>query len=299
MSDERATLDLVTPQAAQEIAVYSTRYSSFLDEIRSDLDELRATGVMSRARDLSLATGQHFADNTYPAYFFGDLNASFVLVHLNPQYSDTPARRMDGDEAPCSFEEHFERHRHFGAQRYGPASSRTHRSRFDYKQISFLQAFDVIDFREDDKFTNLERVIDHKLQLELIPYGSASFSSSGFTSQILSPHFARIMGVISAVPRDYVIFCGEVFGKLLKPEWVVEDVDERKFRLTKNDGSMTKQASSFANLRLPCNGGTIHAGWAQSWARQGIPMRSYGQEVQRRYRRYENRTTVPLNAPER
>jgi hypothetical protein len=48
-----------------------------------------------------------------------------------------------------------------------------------------------IDFVQEhsrqDRFTNLERVVDDKLQLELVPYGSAAFSARGFTPAALAP----------------------------------------------------------------------------------------------------------------
>lgn len=278
----------VTPDTAEEIERYSTRYARFFDDIRSDLDELLTTGVMSRARELSATTRQHFNHNGYPHFFFGDLDASFVLVHLNPKQANNPAQRFEGHFPIGSFEEYFDAHRHFGVRTYGPSSPREHKSPFDHKQIRFLRPFDVVDFVEerkqpDDRFTNLERVIDRKLQLELIPYGSDSFSVVGFTKDkdILRPHYERIMDVIAARPRAYVIFCGAVFETMLD-EYIVE---EHEFRLSKNDGSPAQQVSRFANLCLRYGDRTIHAGLAHSWARQGIPMSSYAHEIRVRYTR--------------
>jgi hypothetical protein len=268
----------------EEVAEDRRTYASLFDEIALDVGELRAAGSMSRARALSSATGQHFVDDDYPAFFFGALNASFVLVHLNPKLAINRVPKFDGDPEPYSAEEHFHRHLYFGKRMYGPSSSRTHKSQFDRKQVRFLRQFDVIEFTQDD-FVNLERVIDHKLQLELIPYGSPTFSTSGFTHQILQPHYERIMSVIATVTRKYVIFCGSVFEKLLQPDWIV---DEHRFRLTKNDGSQARDVARFSNLRLPWRDRTIHAGLAHSWPRQGIPMTSYGREVRARYAQYES-----------
>ncbi len=121
---------------------------------------------------------------TRTSFFTGDLDASFVLVHLNPKQRDVTSDEPADFPLPFrSFEEYFDVCRHFGARMYGSESSRTHRSQFDLKQVRFLEPFDVIDFVEEktreDRFTNLERLFDCKLQLELIPYGSNSFSAWG------------------------------------------------------------------------------------------------------------------------
>ena len=166
---------------------------------------------------------------------------------------------------------------------YGPGASRTHRSQFDHKQIQFLEPFGVIDFveedGEEDRFTNLERALDRKLQLELIPYGSNSFTARGLSRDLLKPHYDRLMSVITAKPRDYVIFCGAVFERLMGPNVA----RERRFRLEKSDGSKTKDEYRFANLRLPYGDAEIKAGLALSWARQGIPMSRYTEAVRDRY----------------
>jgi hypothetical protein len=121
--------------------------------------------------------------------------------------------------------------------------------------------------------------VDCKLQLELIPYGSDTFSVVGFDRAVLRPHFERILRVIAAQRRDYVICCGVVFAKLLRDSVV----REHSFHLTKNDGSQEVQTCRFANLRLVVGDGAIRAGLAHSWARRGIPMGSYAAEIRARY----------------
>jgi hypothetical protein len=87
------------------------------------------------------------------------------------------------------------------------------------------------------------------------------------------------MGAITARARDYVIFYGAVFGRMLSP--YVEQ--EHAFRLVKADGSSTRSEYRFANLRLPYEGGEIIAGLAYSFAQQGIPMRAYAEKVRELY----------------
>jgi hypothetical protein len=179
---------------------------AFKAAVRADVEEFIATGRMHKAVELSAATGQHFNWSEYPLFFVGDPTARLVMVHLNPKQRNSNAATYQGRYNLASFEEYWEAHRHFGERNYGRMSWRSHRSQFDLKQIRFLRPFGVIDFT-DDVFANLERVIDHKLQLEVIPYGSDTFSTSGFTPMVLRPHWDRVLGLIAAYPREYVLFC--------------------------------------------------------------------------------------------
>ena len=56
--------------------------------MKSDFEELHQNRQMSRAKLLSEQTGMHVNHNEYPAFFFGDPKAKFVLVHLNPKQQD-------------------------------------------------------------------------------------------------------------------------------------------------------------------------------------------------------------------
>jgi hypothetical protein len=262
---------------------YAQRYTTLLSAMQADLQEFLATGTISRARQLAKATGQHFKADQLPQYFTGDPNGPVVLVHLNPKQANAQEQVPGWLTTSRTLEEYFDACRHFGARMYGPASPRTHRSRFDHKQILFLRPFGVIDFvqehRRADRFTNLERMVDDKLQLELVPYSSASFSPRGLTPKVLEPHLDRILATIVTVPRRYVLFCGAVFTPLLS-QYVTR---WHEFHLRKKDGTLERQRSSFANLRLPYRGGYVQAGLAQSWARQGIPMTAYAEQVRWRY----------------
>jgi hypothetical protein len=62
--------------------LYAERYASLLSEVRADLEEFLATGTISRARQLTSATGQRFSAKRLPQFFTGNLDAPVVLVHL-------------------------------------------------------------------------------------------------------------------------------------------------------------------------------------------------------------------------
>ncbi|MBK9940665.1 MAG: hypothetical protein IPP13_03470 [Kouleothrix sp.] len=260
-------------------------FDMFKAAIRTDIEEFVTTGKMQQAKILSTQTNQHFNHNQYPLYFNGKLDSRIVLVHLNPKHPNTYTDTYTGDLWLKTFDDYFTHHEHLGRFLYDRAATRRHKSPFDHKQIRFLKPFGVIDFIEEqtqeDGFTNLERVLDHKLQLELIPYSSDSFRVKGFTKEIVRPHLERVLDVISACPRDYVLFCGTVFDLFFHDHIT----DTYRFKLTKNDGQPTQNSARFSNLRFVYNGQIIHAGLAHSFAQQGIPMAAYGRQCKAFYRK--------------
>ena len=128
----------------------------------------------------------------------------------------------------------------------------------------------------------MRRVVDCKLQLELIPYGSADFNAGAFGMASIRPHFERILRVVATCHRDFVVFCGKVFTPILK-EFVVGD--PHRFNLLKKGDVPERLTSSFANIEIPYGDRVIRAGWCPSWARKGLPMTAYAREVVARYAR--------------
>lgn len=251
------------------------------EDIDSDLHQLRVPGRMRKADGLKAESGQHFNATTLPLYFTGDVAAAMVLVHLNPKQADDHSERYVGD-IPTA-DEYIQRNAHFGREVYGPESPRTYRSRFDRRQVQFLREFGVINFLpETDNeaiYTNLERAIDNKLQMEVVPYGSDNFNVSAKLARPLAPHFARLLDVIVSAQREYVIFCGSVFLPLLRSHIS----SEHQFRLAKNDGTPTKGTARFMNVGIDHNGTRVRAGIAATYAQQGIPMPAYARECAARY----------------
>lgn len=262
---------------------YGTRYAPLFDEIKRDCDELATTGSISAAVSLSKATGQHFNSTVLPGYFGGDLDSDVVLVHLNPKQVDERVGYVDIGTDIDSVDKLIEAAIHGGSRMYGPDAPRTHRSPFDHKQVRFLRAMGALPFVDErtpeDRYTNLAMVLDAKLQMELVPYGSPDFQTSTFPLESLRPHFDRILRVIASAPRRYVLFCGRAFEPLVR-RFIVET---HVFRLQKNDGTPERSESRFSTLEIPYEGEQITAGLATSWARQGIPMRAYGERVRDLY----------------
>ena len=250
--------------------------------MKNDFEELHQNRQMSRAKLLSEQTGMHVNHNEYPAYFFGDLQARFVLVHLNPKQQDNQSDSYKGNFKFANFDEYFDYHRYYGKIHYGKNTKKKLKSPFDLKQIRFIKPFNIIDFDDsDNKYPNLEKVIDNKLQLELIPFGSSKFETALMKSDSLECYVETLLDTISSQKRDYIIFCGKVFETALKDYIVSKEFYE--FKLPKVDGSIAKNNSSFSKIILNFKGNKITAGIAQSFAQQGLNMSEYGKKCYELY----------------
>lgn len=262
----------------------------FIDVMKNDFEEFHENRKIERAKNFTEMTGMHVNHNEYPAYFFGDLNAKFVLIHLNPKQKDNKSDEYEGKLKYTDFKEYFNFHQNFGNFRYNNSISERSKSRFDAKQVKFIKPFNVIDLDHEDDYVNLEKVIDKKLQLELIPFGSDSFKTDVINPKILNPYIDLLLDTIIEQERDYIIFCGSVFETLLKNYLVsikgeVQKKDY-KFKLLKGDGSTTKAHSRFSKILLEFNGRKIHAGIAPSFPRQGLTgklMEEYGRKCYELY----------------
>jgi hypothetical protein len=261
-------------QSAKSQSGWPTGVLRLLADVRMDVNEVLAGGEVTGAIDLSRITGLSFESKQFPMYFTGDFTAPLVMVHLNPKLSD----QLD-DPGFESFEDYLYSHEHFGHIHW--ELNDDYKSNFDRKQVRFVKPFDVIDFLEEEDpradRSNPARVIDRKLQLELIPYASPDFSSRDFPFDYLELHFKRVLDVIAAFPRRYVLFCGAVFDDLLTSSSELVRREEHRFHLKTIKGT-SKAEYRFSNVVLQHNGEILRAGVARSFATQGLPMDAYGAE---------------------
>jgi hypothetical protein len=268
------------PQPPQTTSAFPAGVKRLLDEAQADVSEVLAHRPVSRAVAFSETIGIRFESKQFPMYFTGAFDAPIVLVHLNPKLST----RME-DQGFTTFEEYIDGHRRFGQLHW--ENDATYRSAFDRKQVRFLRPFGVIDFLDDTdpprSRINPARAIDQKLQLELIPYATPDFPTSRFTVRDLSPHFRRVLDVITAYPRQYVLFCGAVFEKLLEQSGYEMEWDHHAFRLPLVAGGMSKSPYHFSNVSINYGGGRVRAGVARSFAIPGIPMSHYGERCHQFY----------------
>jgi len=265
----------------RDIQNWPVGVARLLNEARTDVNELLANGRIDRASELAQRTGVPFDSSYFPMYFTGAFESPLVLVHLNPKLS-----AQLGGPLYANFDAYYDQHRRFGYHHWEMDPS--YKSAFDHKQMRFLRPFGVITFLPEikprDKRVNLGRVIDKKLQLELIPYASPGFAAKDFSIDLLQPHFERVLGVIAAFPRDYVIFCGAVFDELLKLSGRETFRLDHPFPLATKQGT-SKNVYQFSNVAFKYEGATIRAGIARSFAIQGIPMSAYGSKCHELYDR--------------
>ena len=256
---------------------------NLLGDMRADIEELHSKRKLSRAVDLSKRSGTRFNHNTYPVFFYGDLGSRLVLVQANPQQAKNDAAKYVGDFEYADFDDYLERHRRFGFYRWELGHDVP--SPFDYKQMRFLRHWGIVDLVDDESSdgqrTNVVRSVDQILQLELIPYGSPKLPADALPIDVLASHYGRLLRVITAYPRDYVILCGTVFDPLL--ELYVLQREDHRFRLPTSTGT-SRVEYRFSNLLLDFDGGSVAVGLAPNFSSPGIPMDAYGEKCHELYR---------------
>jgi hypothetical protein len=216
-------------------------------------------------------------------FLTGDLRSPLVMVHASPQQRESEATEYEGPFAFEDFDDYLARHRRFGHYRWELTDD--HPSPEDFKQMRFLRPWGVIDFldaeTDAEKRTNAARAIDQKLQLELIPYGTPKLAPGCLPPDALTPFYQRLMGVIAAYPREYVILCGSIFESLFAP--CITERDDHSFRLPTSTG-VSRAAYRFSNLVLAYDGRRVPVGIAPNFASPGVPMDAYGRRCHELYR---------------
>jgi hypothetical protein len=248
----------------------------FKEYICSNFNEWLENGKCSQAIELNKNIGGEYFCESNPHFFTGNLYSEIVLVHLNPKRNKNKISNSYDIEKPKfnSFEEYYDYFRYFGRYNYGESSKRDHKSPFDKKQIRFLKPLNILPFTENDIFKNLEIVIDHKLQIELIPFGSDNFNYNKVGIKNIKPFIDNILSLIASKERKYVIFCGRVFDNILNEYVSKKKVHE--FKLQKTNGTLTKVYYHFIEVEIKYNDKIINAVIAPQYAMQGMPIEKYG-----------------------
>lgn len=253
----------------------------FLEIVELNYNQWSKNGFCEEAVLLNQKVGSKYFDTASPHFFTGDIKSELVLIHLNPKRSKDS---FDENNPFKDFDDYLDNFVHFGKKKYGIDSLRTHKSPFDHKQVRFLKPFNLLPFMEGDKYHNLEVVLDNKLQIELIPFGSPDFNFSKIKTENIEPYFERIINLLKSSERKYVIFCGKVFIELLQPYIIKQK--SHTFKLIKKDGTEIKDYFIVISIKLQYNNAIINAVIAPQFAKQGYPVSQYGEMVKKYYDKF-------------
>lgn len=256
--------------------------SAYINYIEKNYTDWKNSGVCEMAVELNNSIGEQYFDESNPHFFTGDLKAELVLVHLNPKRNKKDWGKKCLKE---NFDDYLNQYASFGKRTYGANSPRTHKSPFDHKQIRFLRPFNLLPFKENDKYHNLETVIDKKLQLELVPYGSPNFDFKKIGLYPLKSHFENVLREIGSKKRKYVIFCGRVFEDLLSH--YITNRKDHSFKLVKNNGETTQSYFNCINIQIKLGDVSFNACVAPQFAKQGYPVERYGEKIKELYGQYQ------------
>ena len=206
------------------------------DRIRQDLTELYNEGATpGEIQNAVLLDGliqakdgeRSFATKALPRYYYGDRNAKTIMVMLNPGSDVVRANQnlMD-DIAKLSMSDAKDiENYHNGCIHFGH-DDRGRKDNFDLKQAFFIHKWKNTgislprDFCHKSTHQTLldakEAVLTQKLQLELIPYPSRSFSN--FNPQkihLLVSFVENLFDEIFSQERKYVIFCSKKISRCI------------------------------------------------------------------------------------
>jgi hypothetical protein len=234
------------------------------DRISEDLIYLFQGKKIKRAADLSRNMEMPFSTRGEPAHFFGDRNASTVMVMLNPgcdaEIADKKFKEVSKNWDRTSLKDFIKSYKQTKIKGTKCESEKGKLDSFDVKQSVFLKSWYgcEIDFPRDyeskeNKLKACECVLQQKLQLELVPFASRTFTPNANQRKYLIPYLNDCLEEIFSKERKYVVFCGSVFERLLKnigseEKFSVRFSGERKMNLSglnNNGKGMTARCRVF------------------------------------------------------
>lgn len=189
------------------------------EQIKKDLTELYEGKELSGAK--SLSSFIEVSTKGLPQHFVGDRDAKTVFVMLNPGNGvedsdkdfDKHTKDFDRTSAETFINSYICKMRDFGK------NDRDRYDKFDIKQAVFLKAWKDTGINLPDDFpqnkeTHLaakEAVLTQKLQLELLPYCSATFEPDSKNIAPVIPFVEILLDEIFRKERTTVIFGSRFF----------------------------------------------------------------------------------------
>jgi len=245
----------------------------YLRFLKNNYEEWINNGVCQSAINLNKGVGEDYFDTGNPHFFTGNLNAKLVMIQLNP-------KREKSDffhKSKASSDYYIDFYSNYGKNVYGEDSKRDFKSKFDQKLIRFFRPLEIIDLNSPNVFQNLENVVDQKLQIELIPFGSPNFDYTKIPKSELDKYIELILNLISSVERTGVIFGGRVFSQILSP--FITKKELHRFRLKKVNGELTKNEYEIEKISISFEEKLFDAFIAPHFAIQGMPVEAYGRKL--------------------
>ena len=245
-------------------------YKNYIEII---VDDWQKNGFCCSAVKLNTAIGSEYFDTCNPHFYAGDLNAKLVMVQLNPKRE----LKDFNEKSTITQPQYFDFYSNYGKTHYGIERKENWKSKFDQKLIRFLRPLNLLEINSTDIFKNLENVVDQKLQLELIPFGSTSFDYTKIPQHLFSEYIELILSLITSTERNCVIFGGRVFSKILSSYITSKEVF--RFKLQKVNGDLTKNEYEIEKLTLCYKGKFFNAFITPQFAQQGMPVEAYGKKL--------------------
>lgn len=157
-------------------------------------------------------------------------------------------------------------------------------SRFseEMRVLNFIKPFQIIRFDGDSINKDLKRLKEEKLELDLVPFLSPNFSVDDFMCnyKLCKPLIERVLNDVFAYPRQYAIFIGGCFNKILAE--YTEKSENTSFVLTSRNKPNQKFIAQFTRISLNFKNKKIIAGIAESFFDENldeIMIEKYGRET--------------------
>ena len=249
----------------------------FLSDLEKEYSELVETGKIQIVEDVKKLTSKQFS-YSYPLYFSGNIRSQIAIVTFRPTQ-----KILGNDNYPTDFDTYQNKQQNLGRFFLDFDTDERLESEYstDIRLLNYLKPFQVIRFNGDSLQKNLQKLTNEKLELDLVPYLSPDFCEKDFMGNynVCKPFIERVLNGVLAYPRQYVIFIGECFGKVLA-EYIV-DSESFSFMLTSPNRPNQKSVARFTRVTLNYNDRVVIAGIAESFFDEGLDdamIEKYGRE---------------------
>lgn len=191
-----------------------------------ELAELLEKGTIKIVNELNekiVNSKEKLSPISLPMYFTGDLKSDVVMVELNPGGNTDLLKTKNTEnqlrltEFPdhnitiSAFKDYLNFYTEFGSLKLDLLKKEGKGlQRFDKKQIDFFTGLDLLEVNSNSGYTESDmlKVRNQKLQLEIVPYHSNSFSFKNFTEEYINECFERVFTIINSHPRKHIFMVG-------------------------------------------------------------------------------------------